>query len=159
MAKKPDDLGRTRIAENRKARYEFKIDDTFEAGIMLTGTEVKSLRKGSINIAESYAVYENNGLWLLNAYIPEYGQAGRFFQHEPRRKRKLLMHKSEIAKLTIAVERKGMTLVPLQLYFNAKGIAKLKLALAEGKKQHDKRASDKEKDWNREKQRVLRDRG
>ena len=159
MAKKPDDDGHVRIAENRKARYEFKIDDVFEAGIMLTGTEVKSLRKGSINIAESYAVYENNGLWLLNAYIPEYGKAGRFFQHEPRRKRKLLMHKSEIAKLTIAVERKGMTLVPLQLYFNAKGIAKLKLALAEGKKLHDKRASDKEKDWNREKARVLRDRG
>jgi SsrA-binding protein len=158
VAKKPDD-GTTRIAQNRKARHEFKIDDVFEAGIMLTGTEVKSLRKGSINIAESYAVYENDGLWLLNAYIPEYQKAGRFFQHEPRRKRKLLMHKSEIAKLTIAVERKGMTLVPLELYFNAKGIAKLKLALAEGKKLHDKRASDKERDWNREKQRVLRDRG
>ena len=159
MAKKPDDEGRTRIAENRKARHEFKIDDVFEAGIMLTGTEVKSLRKGSINIAESYASYENDGLYLLNAYIPEYGKAGRFFQHEPRRRRKLLMHKSEIAKLTIAVERKGMTLVPLELYFNAKGIAKLKLALAEGKKLHDKRASDKERDWNREKARVLRDRG
>jgi len=159
VAKKPDDEGRTRIAENRKARHEFKIDDVFEAGIMLTGTEVKSLRKGSINIAESYASYENDGLYLLNAYIPEYGKAGRFFQHEPRRRRKLLMHKSEIAKLTIAVERKGMTLVPLELYFNAKGIAKLKLALAEGKKLHDKRASDKERDWNREKARVLRDRG
>ena len=158
MAKKPDD-GRKIVAENRKARHEYKIDDVFEAGIMLTGTEVKSLRKGQSNIAESYASYENDGLWLLNAYIPEYGQAGRFFQHEPRRKRKLLMHKSEIAKLTIAVERKGMTLVPLELYFNAKGIAKLKLALAEGKKLHDKRASDKEKDWNREKARVLRDRG
>jgi SsrA-binding protein len=158
VAKKPDD-GTTRIAQNRKARHEFKIDDVFEAGIMLVGTEVKSLRKGSINIAESYAVYENDGLWLLNAYIPEYQKAGRFFQHEPRRKRKLLMHKSEIAKLTIAVERKGMTLVPLELYFNAKGVAKLKLALAEGKKLHDKRASDKERDWNREKQRVLRDRG
>ena len=158
MAKKPDD-GRKIVAENRKARHEYKIDDVFEAGIMLTGTEVKSLRKGSSNIGESYASYEQGGLWLLNAYIPEYGQAGRFFQHEPRRKRKLLMHKSEIAKLTIAVERKGMTLVPLELYFNAKGIAKLKLALAEGKKLHDKRASDKEKDWNREKARVLRDRG
>ena len=158
MAKKPDD-GRKIVAENRKARHEYKIDNVYEAGIMLTGTEVKSLRKGSSNIGESYATYENDGLWLLNAYIPEYGQAGRFFQHEPRRKRKLLMHKSEIAKLTIAVERKGMTLVPLELYFNAKGIAKLKLALAEGKKLHDKRASDKEKDWNREKARVLRDRG
>ena len=159
MAKPPNDDGRTRIAENRKARHEYKIDDVFEAGIMLTGTEVKSLRKGSINIAESYASWENGGLWLLNAYIPEYGKAGRFFQHEPRRKRKLLMHMREIVKLTQAVERKGMTLVPLELYFNAKGIAKLKLALAEGKKLHDKRASDKEKDWNREKGRILRDKG
>ena len=155
---KPDD-GHKRIAENRKARHEYKIDDVFEAGIMLTGTEVKSLRKGSINIAESYASWEQGGLWLINAYIPQYQQAGRFFQHEPRRKRKLLMHAREIVKLTQAVERKGMTLVPLELYFNAKGIAKLKLALAEGKKLHDKRASDKERDWNREKARVLRDRG
>ena len=146
-------------ADNRRARFDYEIGEVIEAGIMLTGTEVKSLRKGSINIAESYASWENGGLWLLNAYIPEYGKAGRFFQHEPRRKRKLLMHKSEIAKLTIAVERKGMTLVPLQLYFNAKGIAKLKLALAEGKKQHDKRAADKEKDWNREKSRILKEGG
>ena len=158
MSKKPDD-GRKIVAENRKARHEYAIDDVFEAGIMLTGTEVKSLRKGHSNIAESYASYENGGLWLLNAYIPEYQQAGRFFQHEPRRKRKLLMHAREIVKLTQAVERKGMTLVPLELYFNAKGIAKLKLALAEGKKLHDKRAADKERDWNREKARVLRDRG
>ena len=157
MAKLDD--GHKRIAENRKARHEYKTDDVFEAGIMLTGTEVKSLRKGSINIAESYASWEQGGLWLINAYIPQYQQAGRFFQHEPRRKRKLLMHAREIVKLTQAVERKGMTLVPLELYFNAKGIAKLKLALAEGKKLHDKRASDKERDWNREKARVLRDRG
>jgi SsrA-binding protein len=155
---KPDD-GRKIVAENRKARHEYKIDDVFEAGIMLTGTEVKSLRKGSSNIGESYASWENGGLWLLNAYIPEYQKAGRFFQHEPRRKRKLLMHAREIVKLTQAVERKGMTLVPLELYFNAKGIAKLKLALAEGKKLHDKRASDKERDWNREKSRLLRDKG
>lgn len=158
MSKKPDD-GRKIVAENRKARHEYAIDDVFEAGIMLTGTEVKSLRKGSSNIGESYASYENGALWLLNAYIPEYGQAGRFFQHEPRRKRKLLMHQREIVKLTQAIERKGMTLVPLELYFNAKGIAKLKLALAEGKKLHDKRAADKERDWNREKARLLRDRG
>lgn len=158
MSKKPDD-GRKIVAENRKARHEYAIDEVYEAGIMLTGTEVKSLRKGSSNIGESYASYENGGLWLLNAYIPEYGQAGRFFQHEPRRKRKLLMHQREIVKLTQAVERKGMTLVPLELYFNAKGIAKLKLALAEGKKLHDKRAADKERDWNREKARLLRDRG
>jgi SsrA-binding protein len=158
VAKKPDD-GRKMVAENRKARHEYMIAEVFEAGIMLTGTEVKSLRKGSINIGESYATYEKGGLWLLNAYIPEYQQAGRFFQHEPRRKRKLLMHAREIVKLTQAVERKGMTLVPLELYFNAKGIAKMKIALAEGKKLHDKRASDKERDWNREKARVLRDRG
>ena len=158
MTKPPDD-GTTRIAQNRKARHEYMIDDVFEAGIMLVGTEVKSLRKGSINIAESYASYEHGGLWLINAYIPEYQKAGRFFQHEPRRKRKLLMHAREIVKLTQAVERKGMTLVPLELYFNAKGIAKLKIALAEGKKLHDKRASDKERDWNREKARVMRDKG
>ncbi len=158
MAKPPED-NRKVVAQNRKARHEYKIDDVFEAGIMLTGTEVKSLRKGSSNIGESYASWEKGGLFLVNSYIPEYQQAGRFFQHEPRRKRKLLMHAREIAKLTQAVERKGMTLVPLEIYFNAKGIAKLKLALAEGKKLHDKRASDKERDWNREKARVLRDRG
>ena len=155
---KPDD-GTKSVAQNRKARHEYAIDAVFEAGIMLTGTEVKSLRTGSINIGESYASYENGGLWLINAYIPEYQKSGRFFQHEPRRKRKLLMHHREIVKLTQAVERKGMTLVPLELYFNAKGIAKLKLALAEGKKLHDKRASDKERDWNREKSRLLRDKG
>ncbi len=155
---KPED-GRKVVAENRKARHEYKIDDVYEAGIMLTGTEVKSLRKGQSNIAESYASWETGGLFLINSYIPEYQQAGRFFQHEPRRKRKLLMHARELVKLTQAVERKGMTLVPLQIYFNAKGIAKLKLALAEGKKLHDKRASDKERDWNREKSRLLRDKG
>lgn len=151
--------GRKVVAENRKARHEYSIADTYEAGIVLTGTEVKSLRKGASNIGESYASYEDDGLWLINAYIPEYQQAGRFFQHEPRRKRKLLMHQREIVKLTQAVERKGMTLVPLELYFNAKGTAKLKLALAEGKKLHDKRAADKERDWNREKARIMRDKG
>jgi SsrA-binding protein len=158
MAKKPDD-GNTTVSQNRKARYEYKIDDVIEAGLMLTGTEVKALRKGSINISESYASSEADGMWLINAYIPEYGQAGRFFQHEPRRKRKLLLHKSEIHKLTILVERKGMTLVPLELYFNARGIAKLKLAVAEGKKHHDKRASEKKRDWEREKSRIMRDKG
>jgi len=156
---KPNEDGRKVVAENRKARHEYMIDDVYEAGIMLTGTEVKSLRKGQSNIAESYASWETGGLFLINSYIPEYQQAGRFFQHEPRRKRKLLMHSRELVKLTQAVERKGMTLVPLQIYFNAKGIAKLKLALAEGKKLHDKRASDKERDWNREKSRLLRDKG
>ena len=151
--------GHKSVAENRRARFDYFIKETYEAGIQLTGTEVKSLRKGQSNISESYASSEENGLWLINAYIPEYQGAGQFFQHEPRRKRKLLMHKTEIHKLTIAVERKGMTLVPLELYFNAKGIAKLRIALAEGKKLHDKRESDKKRDWEREKGRIMRDKG
>ena len=158
MSKKPDD-GRTRIAENRKARHEYAIDDVFEAGIMLTGTEVKSLRKGHSTIAESYASVEPEGLMLLNAYIPEYQQAGPFYQHAPRRPRKLLMHKREIHKLRIATERQGMTIVPLELYFNERGRAKLKLGLAQGKKLHDKRETEKKRDWNREKARIMRDKG
>ena len=110
---------------------------------MFTGTEVKSLRKGQANISESYATWEDGALWLINSYIPEYQGAGRFFQHEPRRKRRLLLHAKEISKLTIAVERQGMTMVPLELYFNPRGIAKLKIALAQGKKLHDKREADK----------------
>jgi SsrA-binding protein len=156
-AKKDDD--RRLIAENRKARHEYFITDSVEAGLQLAGTEVKSLRKGHANIAESYAAAEEGGLWLLNAYIPEYQGAGRFFQHEPRRKRRLLLHKNEIHKLLIAVERQGMTLIPLELYFNARGIAKLKLALAEGKKLHDKRETAKKRDWDREKARIMRDKG
>jgi SsrA-binding protein len=150
---------RTMISENRKARFEYHVEDVFEAGIMLTGSEVKALRKGGVNIADSYASYENNGLYLVNAYIPEFGRSVFRSGHEARRKRKLLMHASEIAKLTIAVERKGYTLVPLELYFNAKGIAKLKLALAEGKNKADKRDADKKRDWNREKARIMRDNG
>ena len=146
-------------AENRKARFNYAIEDTIEAGIALTGTEVKSLRRGQSNITESYASYEDGGLWLVNSYIPEYQQAGRFFQHDPRRRRKLLMNAAELKKLKLAVERKGMTLVPLELYFNAKGLAKLKLALAEGKKLHDKRESEKKRDWNREKARLMREKG
>ena len=158
MAAKPDD-GRKIVAENRKARHNYFITDSWEAGLVLTGTEVKSLRKGQANIAESYASFEDSGLWLINAYIPEYQQAGRFFQHEPRRKRKLLMQKSELHKLAISVERKGMTLVPLELYFNARGRAKLKIGLAEGKKLHDKRETAKKRDWNREKARLMREKG
>jgi len=158
MAASKDD-GRKRIAENRKARFEFSIGDTFEAGIQLVGTEVKSMRTGQVNIAESYASVENDGIFLINAYIPEYQGAGRFFQHEPRRKRRLLLHAKEIHKLTIAVERQGMTMVPLELYFNARGIAKLKIALAQGKKLHDKRETEKKRDWNREKARLMRDKG
>jgi SsrA-binding protein len=153
------DDGRKVVAENRKARHEYFLTDTYEAGLVLTGTEVKSLRKGQANIAESYASAEDGGLWLINAHIPEYQGAGRFFQHEPRRKRRLLMHKREMAKLANAVERKGMTVVPLELYFNARGIAKLKLALAEGKKLHDKREDAAKRDWNRQKARLMREKG
>jgi SsrA-binding protein len=158
MAASKDD-GRKRIAENRKARYEYAIGDTFEAGIQLVGTEVKSMRTGQVNIAESYASVENNGIFLINAYIPEYKGAGHFFQHEPKRPRRLLLHKREIAKLAIAVERQGMTMVPLELYFNPRGRAKLRLALAQGKKLHDKRADAAKRDWNRQKARLMRDKG
>jgi SsrA-binding protein len=158
MAASKDD-GRKRIAENRKARYEFSIGDVFEAGIQLVGTEVKSMRTGQVNIAESYASVENDGIFLINAYIPEYKGAGHFFQHEPKRPRRLLLHKREIAKLAIAVERQGMTMVPLELYFNPRGRAKLKLALAQGKKLHDKRADAAKRDWNRQKARLMREKG
>ena len=157
MASKRDD-GTTLIAENRKARHEYFITDSFEAGIMLLGSEVKSLRVGQTNIAESYASFEEGGLWLINSYIAEYKGAA-YFQHEPRRKRKLLLHQSEMNKLKLAIERKGMTIVPLEMYFNPKGIAKLKIGLAEGKKLHDKRESEKKRDWNREKSRIMRDKG
>jgi SsrA-binding protein len=157
MASKRDD-GTTLIAENRKARHEFFITDSWEAGVMLLGSEVKSLRVGQTNIAESYASVEDGGIWLINSYIAEYKGAS-LFQHEARRKRKLLIHRSELAKLKIAIERKGMTIVPLEMYFNTKGIAKLKIGLAEGKKLHDKRETDKKRDWDREKSRIMRDKG
>ncbi len=158
MAAKKDG-GRRVVAENRQARHEFFLTDTFEAGLQLTGTEVKSLRKGQSNIGESYASVEDGGLWLINSYIPEYQGAGRFFQHEPRRRRRLLLHAKEIHKLAIAVDRQGMTIVPVELYFNERGIAKLKIALAQGKKLHDKRETAKKRDWNREKARIMRDKG
>jgi SsrA-binding protein len=158
MAKAPEPARKT-VAENRKARFEYHVEDVYEAGIMLTGSEVKSLRKGGVNIGDSYAAYEDGGLHLVNAYIPEIGRTVFRDAHDPRRRRKLLMHASEIAKLTIAIERKGYTLVPLELYFNAKGIAKLKIALAEGKNKADKREADKKRDWNREKARLMREKG
>ena len=158
MASKADG-GRKVIAENRKARHEYSLEDSFEAGLVLTGTEVKSLRNGQANIAEGYVSAEDGGLYLINALIPEYHGAGNFFQHEPRRKRKLLLNKNEIHKLTLAAERKGMTLIPLSLYFNARGIAKLKIAAGQGKKLHDKRETAKKRDWNLEKARLLRDKG
>lgn len=148
------------VAQNRKARHDFTIEDTFEAGIMLLGTEVKSLRLGRGNIAEAYAGRKGDTeeIWLYNFYIPEYGPA-RHFTHEPRRPRKLLLHRREIRKLLAAVSREGMTLVPLNVHFNDRGIAKITLGLAVGKKTVDKRQSIKERDWNRQKARLLRDKG
>ena len=158
MAKPAKKSAGKAIAENRKARHNFSIEDDAEAGLVLTGTEVKSLRNGKANIAESYVSYEDSELWLINAHIPEYVQANRF-NHEPRRRRKLLMSKREINRLSQAVAREGMTIVPLKLYFNDRGRAKLQIALAKGKKVHDKRETEKKRDWNREKARLLRDRG
>lgn len=146
------------VAENRKARFNYEIVDTFETGLVLTGTEVKSLREGKANIADSYANEEGGEMWLINSYVPEYLQANQF-NHEPRRRRKILVKLKEIARLGQAVQRDGMTLVPLKIYFNDKGTAKLQLALAKGKKLHDKRETQKERDWNRQKSRLLRDRG
>ena len=145
-------------AENRKARFNYAIEDTIEAGISLTGTEVKSVRSGKSTIAESYADSRGGEIWLINATIPEYLQANRF-NHEPKRPRKLLLHRKQINKLMGAVERQGMTLIPLKLYFNEKGRAKLLLALAKGKQLHDKRETEKKRDWSREKGRLLRARG
>jgi len=157
MAKKAEP-NRKLIAENRRARYDYFIEETFEAGIQLLGTEVKSLRSGRANITESYASPERGELWLINAHIPEYAPASRF-NHEPRRPRKLLVRGRELKKLVGAVEREGRTLAPLELYFNERGIAKLKVALAKGKKAHDKRASARDADWKRQQSRLLRDRG
>ena len=146
------------VAENRRARFDYHIEDTFEAGIVLSGTEVKSLRFGEGSIAESYAEVKGSEVWLVNANIPEFSHGNRF-NHEPKRPRKLLLHEREIARLHGAVERKGMTLVPLSIYFNARGRAKVELALAKGKQDHDKRQSIKERDWKRDKARILRERG
>ena len=146
------------VAENRKARFNYSIEDTVEAGIALTGTEVKSIRNGKTTIAESYADTKGGEIWLINANIPEYLQANRF-NHEPRRPRKLLLHAKEIVKLAKGVEREGMTIVPLRIYFNDKGRAKIAIALGRGKKLHDKRESEKKRDWGREKGRLLRARG
>ena len=157
MATKKDD-GRRLIAENRRARYEYFITEDYEAGIELTGTEVKSLRSGQANITESYASPENDGIMLINAYIPEYRQAGPFYNHEPRRPRRLLLHKREIHKLSIAIQRQGMTMIPLELYFNDRGRVKLKLALAQGKKLHDRRDTIKAREAGREVERAIKER-
>ncbi len=146
------------IARNKRAKHDYHILDTWEAGLVLTGSEVKSLRSGKATIGESYADAKDGEIWLINANIPEYRQAARF-NHAPKRPRKLLLHQRQINKLAGAVEREGMTIVPLKLYFNERGRAKLLLAVAKGKKLHDKRESEKKRDWSREKGRLLRARG
>jgi SsrA-binding protein len=156
--KKDKDAGIKIAADNRKARHNYFIEDVVEAGIMLTGTEVKSLRGGKATIGESYAQSKGGEIFLVNSYIPEYTEGNRF-NHEPRRVRKLLLHKRQIAKLSQAIEREGMTLIPLKVFFNAKGRAKVELGLAKGKKLHDKRDTEKKRDWAREKGRLMRQKG
>jgi len=156
MAKDGDN--RKVVADNRRARFNYELLEHFEAGIALVGTEVKSLRQSRGNIQESYASPEGGELYLINSYIPQYKHGTRF-NHEPRRKRKLLMHKREIERLSGAVAREGLTIVPLKLYFNNRGVAKLELALARGKKLHDKRETEKKRDWERAKARLMRERG
>ena len=146
------------VADNRRARFNYEIGESFEAGIALTGSEVKSLRQGRATIAESYADARGGEIWLVNANIPEYLQAGRF-NHPPKRSRKLLLHARQIARLASAVDREGMTIVPLKLYFNDRGRAKLEIALAKGKKLHDKRETLKKRSWQRERGRLLREKG
>src|SRR5215212_6902212 len=143
------------VAENRRARFDYFVEERLEAGIQLAGTEVKALRSGEGSIAESYATVEGEEIWLINSHIPEYSHGNRL-NHEPRRPRKLLLKNREIAKLQGAVQRQGLTLVPLSIYFNARGKAKIEIALARGKKDHDKRETIKERDWKREQQRLLR---
>lgn len=153
------DVAAQRVAaQNRKARHTYEIEETFEAGLVLLGSEVKALREGRANIAESYAKVEDNEIWLVNAHFPEYKQAGQL-NHEPRRRRKLLLKRREVAKLLGSSERDGMALVPLKLYFNVRGIAKLELGLGKGKKQFDKREVQKKRDWDRQKARLLREKG
>jgi SsrA-binding protein len=146
------------IADNRKARFNYEIGEVVEAGIALTGTEVKSLRQGKANIAESYADAKGGEIWLVNSNIPEYLQASRF-NHAPKRPRKLLLHRRQIDKLAVAVDREGMTIVPLKLFFNDKGRAKIEIALGRGKKLHDKRQTEKKRSWERERRRLMRDKG
>ncbi|MBO31560.1 MAG: SsrA-binding protein [Rhodospirillaceae bacterium] len=157
MAKKKKKSPDNMAARNRKARHNYFIEENLEAGIMLQGTEIKSLRQGRASIEEAYAAESGGELFLINAYIPEY-QAGSRDQHETRRPRKLLLHKRELAKLFNAVNREGMTIVPLSIYFNSRGMAKVDLGVAKGKRQHEKRQTMKERDWQRDKARIMRDR-
>jgi SsrA-binding protein len=156
---KPETFDKQKIvAENRRARFDYAIEDKFEAGIQLQGTEVKSLRAGEGSIVESYAEIRDGQAWLVNANIPEFSHGNRF-NHEPKRPRKLLLHMREIEKLMSAVERKGMTVVPLMVYFNSRGRAKVELALGKGRKAHDKRDYVKDRDWQRDKARIMREGG
>jgi SsrA-binding protein len=145
------------IAENRRARFDYFLEQTFEAGLALTGSEVKSLRNGKANIAESYAAVEGDEIILVNADIPPYAQSGPHFNHEPRRHRKLLLKRKEIDKLIGAVQRDGRTIIPLKLFWNERGLAKLEVALAKGKKDHDKREATAARDWQRDKARLMKD--
>jgi len=156
MAQTKSDPNYKVIAENRRARFDYAIEDDLECGILLEGSEVKSMRAGGTNIAESYATVEDGELWLINSYIAPYDQA-KTFRHEERRRRKLLVSRKELSNLWNATQRKGMTLVPIVMYFNHKGIAKLKIGIAKGKKSHDKRETEAKRDWSRQKQRLLKD--
>lgn len=158
MAKEPQNKNYKVIAENRRARYDYAIEDDIECGIILMGSEVKAMRVGQTNIAESYAMVENGELWLTNSYVAKYDPA-RQFGHEERRKRKLLVRGKELARLWSATQREGMTIVPLVMYFNDKGLVKLKIATAKGKQNHDKRATEAKRDWDRQKARVMREHG
>ncbi|MGR3461144.1 MAG: SsrA-binding protein SmpB [Roseovarius sp.] len=158
MAKPKDNPNYKVVAENRRARFDYAIEDDLECGIILEGSEVKSLRLGGANIAESYATVDNGELWLVNSYIAPYEQA-KTFGHEERRRRKLLVSRKELARFWNETQRKGMTLVPLVLYFNHRGIAKIKIGIAKGKKTHDKRETAAKRDWNRQKQRLLKEHG
>ena len=157
MAEKPERRFKA-VAENRKARFNYEIGEVIEAGIVLTGSEVKSLRAGKATIAESYADARDGEIWLINSNIPEYRQAHRY-NHLPKRPRKLLLHQRQINKLAGAVEREGMTIVPLRLYFNERGRAKIAIALGKGKKLHDKRETEKKRSWERERGRLMREKG
>ncbi len=157
MSKKKETDNYAVIAQNKKARHDYLIEETMEAGIVLTGTEVKSLRNGGGSIAESHAAFKNGELYLFNAYIPEYKNAGNHLQHEPKRPRKILLHSREAKKLIGMIQQKGYTLAALKLYFNKKGLIKLELGLGKGKKMHDKRQSDKERDWKKQKARLLKE--
>ncbi len=144
------------VADNKRARFDYAVEDKFEAGIMLVGTEVKSLRMGQCTIREAHVGPKAGEIWIFNLHIPEYQQAGPKMQHDPKRPRKLLLHKRETDKLLGAVNREGYTIVPLRLFFNGRGLAKIEIALAKGKKEHDKRETIKKRDWGKQKQRLLK---